>query len=108
LYHSRRRCGGGCDGRGALCAASCCRAGGHILTRSDVPAALAYCLLQGAGQKLIIPLLDDIVGGKNRTDAIAPLTVAGAVEVAKEAFVTAGERDIYTGDAVEIYRRVHG
>jgi 20S proteasome subunit beta 6 len=59
---------------------------------------------QGAGQKLIIPLLDDIVGGKNRVDTIAPLTVAAAVEVAKEAFVTAGERDIYTGDAVEIFR----
>ena len=58
---------------------------------------------QGAGQKLIIPLLDDIVGGRNRADALAPLDVAGAVEIAKEAFVTAGERDIYTGDAVEIF-----
>ena len=58
---------------------------------------------QGAGQKLIIPLLDDIVGGRNRADVLPPLTVEGAVEVAKEAFVTAGERDIYTGDAVEIF-----
>jgi 20S proteasome subunit beta 6 len=58
---------------------------------------------QGAGQKLIIPLLDDIVGGRNRADPLPALDVAGAVEVAKEAFVTAGERDIYTGDAVEIF-----
>lgn len=59
---------------------------------------------QGQGQKLIIPLLDDIVGGRNRADAIAPLTLAAAVETVKEAFIVAGERDIYTGDAVEIFR----
>lgn len=58
---------------------------------------------QGAGQKLIIPLLDDIVGGRNRADALPPLTVEGAVETVKEAFVTAGERDIYTGDTVQIF-----
>ena len=58
---------------------------------------------QGAGQKLIIPLLDDIVGGKNRTDVLPGLTLAAAVEIAKESFVTAGERDMYTGDAVEIF-----
>lgn len=63
---------------------------------------------QGQGQKLIIPLLDDIVGGRNRADAIAPLTLAGAVETVKEAFITAGERDIYTGDAVEIFRCAGG
>jgi len=58
---------------------------------------------QGAGQKLIIPLLDNLVGRKNRSDAAPPLTAAAAVELAKEAFITAGERDIYTGDAVEIW-----
>jgi len=58
---------------------------------------------QGAGQKLIIPLLDNLVGGKNRSDTLAPLTAAAAVELVKESFITAGERDIYTGDAVEIY-----
>lgn len=58
---------------------------------------------QGAGQKLIIPLLDDLVGHKNRSDPAPRLDAAAAVELAKEAFVTAGERDIYTGDAVEIF-----
>lgn len=57
---------------------------------------------QGSGQKLIIPLLDDLVGRRNRTDAKAPLTVAEAIELIKECFVTAGERDIYTGDSVDI------
>ena len=63
---------------------------------------------QGSGQKLIIPLLDNIVGGKNRQDrgagAGAPLlTLPEAQQLAVEAFITAGERDMYTGDAVEVY-----
>ena len=60
---------------------------------------------QGSGQKLIIPLLDNLVGGKNRSDRTPPpqLTATEAVALAIEAFITAGERDMYTGDAVEIH-----
>lgn len=46
---------------------------------------------QGAGQKLIIPLLDNLVGRKNRMDPAAPPTVTEAVELCKEAFITAGK-----------------
>jgi len=57
---------------------------------------------QGAGQKLIIPLLDNLVGHRTRLDTPPELTAEEAVKVIKEAFITAGERDIYTGDSVEI------
>lgn len=57
---------------------------------------------QGAGQKLIIPLLDNLVGHRSRQDPVPEFTAAQAVELVKEAFVTACERDIYTGDSVDI------
>ncbi|CAL5223699.1 g6253 [Coccomyxa viridis] len=64
--------------------------------------------VQGSGKDLIQPVLD------NQLKAASPLVLPPqnwmsslpldmAVDLVKDAFVSAGERDIYTGDAVEIY-----
>ncbi len=46
--------------------------------------------------------MDNVISHKNRLDEQRDLPVEEVVEIVKDAFLTAGERDIYTGDAVEI------
>lgn len=56
----------------------------------------------GSGQAYLIPLLDNVIGNRNRTTMAESLSSAEVVEILKDAFLSAGERDIYTGDQVEI------
>ena len=59
---------------------------------------------QGSGQKLIIPILDNVVGHKNRHDEKVEYTVDQVVELVKDVFITAGEREITVGDSVVIHK----
>ena len=56
----------------------------------------------GSGQAYVIPFLDNVIAHRNRTDEKRSLPAAEVVELVKDAFISAGERDIYTGDNVEI------
>jgi len=58
----------------------------------------------GSGQSFLIPLMDNVISHKNRCDEENRVDLQSdeVVEIVKDAFVTAGERDIYTGDAVQI------
>jgi 20S proteasome subunit beta 6 len=58
----------------------------------------------GSGQALMMPLLDNQVGKESQLLAASEeMTGPQMVELVKEAFTAAGERDIYTGDWVDIY-----
>ncbi|XP_061960788.1 proteasome subunit beta type-1-like [Populus nigra] len=62
---------------------------------------------QGSGAKLIIPVLDNQLKSPSplllpAQDAVTPLTEAEAIDVVKDVFASATERDIYTGDKLEI------
>ncbi len=56
----------------------------------------------GSGQNFIMPILDNVVAHHHRQDPKVPLTVEEAISIVKEVFIVATERDIHTGDNVEI------
>eukprot|EP00240_Pyramimonas_obovata_P012520 CAMPEP_0118934762 /NCGR_PEP_ID=MMETSP1169-20130426/14084_1 /TAXON_ID=36882 /ORGANISM="Pyramimonas obovata, Strain CCMP722" /LENGTH=238 /DNA_ID=CAMNT_0006877699 /DNA_START=191 /DNA_END=907 /DNA_ORIENTATION=+ len=63
---------------------------------------------QGSGQALIMPILDNQLKAISPlvmplTGGATPLTEEEAIDLVKDCFATAGERDIYTGDTVEIF-----
>lgn len=60
--------------------------------------------VSGTGQALIEPFLDNLVAYKN-TDKKPTVdrTCEETLELVKDIFASAGERDIYTGDFVDIY-----
>lgn len=56
----------------------------------------------GSGQAFVVPLLDNVIGNNNRTTDKPNLSKEEVVEILKDAYVSATERDIYTGDKLEI------
>ncbi|KAL9359838.1 hypothetical protein Peur_047961 [Populus x canadensis] len=62
---------------------------------------------QGSGAKLIMPVLDNQLKSPSplllpAQDAVTPLSEAEAIDVVKDVFASATERDIHTGDKLEI------
>eukprot|EP00995_Heteronema_vittatum_P008921 NODE_4188_length_600_cov_405.348457_g3021_i0.p2 GENE.NODE_4188_length_600_cov_405.348457_g3021_i0~~NODE_4188_length_600_cov_405.348457_g3021_i0.p2 ORF type:complete len:113 (-),score=70.01 NODE_4188_length_600_cov_405.348457_g3021_i0:260-571(-) len=59
----------------------------------------------GSGNALIEPLLDNQVVREHQSKAGGPadLTKEEALDLIKDAFSSACERDIYTGDSVELF-----
>lgn len=58
----------------------------------------------GSAAALMQPFLDSQIGRKNQSNpSTDPITLDFAVKIAKDAFTSAAERDIYTGDFVQIW-----
>nr|CAB3453885.1 unnamed protein product [Digitaria exilis] len=62
---------------------------------------------QGTGSTLIMPVLDNQLKSPSplllpARDAVTPLSESEAVDLVKDVFASATERDIYTGDKLEI------
>jgi len=58
----------------------------------------------GTGQQLVQPVLDNVIGKKNQVAvAHGDLSRKEVEDIVKDAFTSAGERDIYTGDFVDIF-----
>ncbi|KAK4486730.1 hypothetical protein RD792_006696 [Penstemon davidsonii] len=62
---------------------------------------------QGSGSTLITPYLDNQLKSPSplllpAKDAVTPLSESEAIDLVKTCFVSATERDIYTGDKLEI------
>ncbi|KAM3856593.1 proteasome subunit beta type-1 [Vipera latastei] len=57
----------------------------------------------GSASAMLQPLLDNQVGLKNMQDVKQlPLSLEKALQLVKDVFISAAERDVYTGDALKI------
>uniref|UniRef100_A0A673JLU2 Proteasome subunit beta n=1 Tax=Sinocyclocheilus rhinocerous TaxID=307959 RepID=A0A673JLU2_9TELE len=57
----------------------------------------------GSASAMLQPLLDNQIGFKNMENVEqVPLTLEKAVQLVKDVFISAAERDVYTGDALKI------
>ncbi len=85
---------GGVDDNGVGCCWSYDAVGSHerVLYSSS-----------GTGQNLVQPFLDNQVGFRHHLQDRVQRSVDETVEFVKDTFTSAGERDIYTGDAVDIF-----
>ncbi|KNC53749.1 proteasome subunit beta type [Thecamonas trahens ATCC 50062] len=61
------------------------------------------CCVQGSGTSLLQPVLDNQFDFKNHSIKPDELTLDESIDLVKDVFVSAGERDIYTGDSVEMH-----
>ncbi|XP_030853704.1 proteasome subunit beta type-1 [Strongylocentrotus purpuratus] len=58
----------------------------------------------GSSSALLQPLLDNQIGGKNQEGWVKePIPVDKAVALVKDVFISAAERDIYTGDGIVLH-----
>lgn len=61
------------------------------------------CRAAGSSSAMLQPLLDNQIECKNQQNVQkAPLTQARALQLVKDVFVSAAERDIYTGDCITV------
>lgn len=61
----------------------------------------------GTGQSLLQPVLDNQVEFRQTADELKPkdgVPLDTCTELVKDSFTSAGERDIYTGDTLEIFK----
>ncbi|XP_027021440.1 proteasome subunit beta type-1 [Tachysurus fulvidraco] len=57
----------------------------------------------GSASAMLQPLLDNQIGYKNMENVEQlPLTLDKAIQLVKDVFISAAERDVYTGDALKI------
>ncbi|KAI9024385.1 nucleophile aminohydrolase [Phycomyces nitens] len=62
------------------------------------------CRASGSASALIQPFLDNQIGRKNQNNGNnAPLDLPTVIGIVKDAFTSATERDIYTGDNLQIF-----